>query len=223
MTNRLYVFSPYAGDEVSTSPSVVLNSFRVHSSVGVLFMKPYRKANRVYDLAWIKSNVTIDNNGCWNWNKALQNAGYGTFGILINGKNKTHTTHRYVYQIVHRKKLKRSVLVRHKCHNRRCCNPKHLEEGSYLDNWYDSESTHRQAFANKRALKQKAKNATLKDSKVTTYRRLYLERKMTLRGIAKETGLARATVFSFLIGKTYRRRSGYVAEIRKWKGLPPLS
>ena len=30
------------------------------------------------------------------------------------------------------------MIVRHKCHNPKCCNPEHLQIGTHKDNWNDS-------------------------------------------------------------------------------------
>ncbi|WP_133119950.1 HNH endonuclease [Pseudooceanicola lipolyticus] len=44
-------------------------------------------------------------------------------------------------QVVHRRKLlihsHGAEIVRHRCHNRRCVNPRHLELGDRLDNLRD--------------------------------------------------------------------------------------
>lgn len=93
---------------------------------------------------FIKNNVTIDEvTGCWNWNKSVNSAGYGQF--KRNGKY--WTAHKFVatqkFGVIQDK-----VLVRHLCHNTRCCNPEHLALGSYKDNWKDSEENHRKAHYN---------------------------------------------------------------------------
>lgn len=87
---------------------------------------------------FIKENVTIDENCCWNWNKSTNSSEYGQFY-----KNKKYwTTHRYVYFKTYGE-IPDNLVVRHTCHNRRCCNPEHLLIGTSKDNWYDSEEIHR--------------------------------------------------------------------------------
>lgn len=44
--------------------------------------------------------------------------------------------HRYVLSLF--ETLEEGEIARHKCHNRKCCNPEHLMKGSYKDNYYDS-------------------------------------------------------------------------------------
>ena len=92
----------------------------------------------------IKNNVTTDEvTGCWNWNKSVTSAGYGQF----KRDGKYWTTHKFVATQKFGP-IPDKVLVRHLCHNTRCCNPDHLALGSYKDNWKDSEELHRQSHYN---------------------------------------------------------------------------
>ena len=81
-------------------------------------------------LNWVRDRCTVDENGCWLWNKSCNPKGYGKLSIL----GKTHSVHRVVFQLVFRE-VEHTVM--HKCDVRRCCNPKHLDTGSNLDNIYD--------------------------------------------------------------------------------------
>ena len=91
----------------------------------------------------IKPHIFINQeNKCWEWTRSLS-GGYGQFhpnGFL--GKNKS--VHRFVYKVFNGEITKEEV-VRHTCHNRRCCNPQHLLKGTSKDNWWDSEEKHRTA------------------------------------------------------------------------------
>ena len=87
---------------------------------------------------FIKNNVTVDKTtGCWNWNKSVTSAGYGQFQ-----RNKKYwTTHTFAYVQSYGEIPKGSV-IRHTCHNRRCCNPDHLVIGTHKDNYHDSRDAH---------------------------------------------------------------------------------
>lgn len=87
---------------------------------------------------FIKNNVTVDKTtGCWNWNKSVTSAGYGQF----QRDKKYWTTHTFVYVQLYGEIPKGSV-IRHTCHNRRCCNPDHLVIGTHKDNYNDSREAH---------------------------------------------------------------------------------
>lgn len=93
----------------------------------------------------ITKNVKKQPDGCWVWQKSCNSAGYGQLTI-----NKRYwLAHRYSF-LCHHGELSDSDLVRHLCHNSRCCNPDHLAIGNYRDNWRDSEGLHRRAAARRR-------------------------------------------------------------------------
>lgn len=88
----------------------------------------------------ILKNIIEDANGCWVWQCSVNSAGYGQ--ITVN--KKYWLTHRYVYHTVIGPIPDGSV-IRHLCHNTRCCNPKHLVHGSHKENWEDSKESHKSA------------------------------------------------------------------------------
>ena len=86
----------------------------------------------------IKRNVLVTSDGCWEWQKSCSGAGYGQLT-----ENKVYwSAHKYAFLCVNGE-LKDGEVVRHKCHNKKCCNPEHLVKGSQADNWMDSEEAHR--------------------------------------------------------------------------------
>ena len=92
----------------------------------------------------IKSKTTLSSNGCWLWNASCNSAGYGQLT-----ENKVYwLAHRYAYAC--NSNLEKTDVVRHKCHNTRCCNPAHLEIGTSKDNWYDSIEAHTAASIKRR-------------------------------------------------------------------------
>lgn len=89
-------------------------------------------------MEFIKENTTVDKvTGCWNWNKSCNSAGYGQF--TRNGKY--WTTHKFVFTTVYGP-VPIGKVVRHSCHNTRCCNPDHLSIGTHQDNYHDSKDAH---------------------------------------------------------------------------------
>jgi len=70
---------------------------------------------------------------CWNWVGSITEGGYGQIGY----KNKMYYTHRLSYKLFV-EEIPEGILVRHKCDNKLCFNPEHLELGTYQDNNLDT-------------------------------------------------------------------------------------
>lgn len=70
----------------------------------------------------IRSKFVIEESGCWNWTRALQNRGYGY--VAFNGKMRL--AHRVIYELLVGP-IPSDKELHHVCHNRRCVNPEHLK------------------------------------------------------------------------------------------------
>lgn len=80
----------------------------------------------------ILSNTVDNHQGCWIWLGRVQSSGYGVARI----NKKEVALHRASY-IAFNGVIPEGLLVRHRCHTRRCCNPLHLDIGTPKDNWVD--------------------------------------------------------------------------------------
>ena len=97
------------------------------------------------DIDWVLKNIKKDSIGCWVWQRSCNSAGYGQLT-----ENKVYwLAHRYAYSCVNQD-LKSSDVVRHQCHNPKCCNPNHLLVGTHKDNWEDSRELHLATSAKRR-------------------------------------------------------------------------
>lgn len=76
---------------------------------------------------------------CWNW-IAFTDNGYGQFWH----KGSMRLSHRVSWEMVNGQ-IPDGLMIRHKCHNRRCVNPKHMELGTHQDNMNDMVKAKRQA------------------------------------------------------------------------------
>ena len=73
---------------------------------------------------------------CWIWTRKLDSKGYGRVRGRIAKHYGTDLVHRVSYQATYGS-IGSDIQVRHRCNNRACLNPNHLEEGTALQNIYD--------------------------------------------------------------------------------------
>lgn len=97
-------------------------------------------AKQTIESFWSKVDVK-DINECWEWTQSLNNFGYGTVGW----HGKVYTAHRIaawsvglVENISAPIDKQSHEFVLHICDNPKCCNPTHLEVGSFSKNQLDS-------------------------------------------------------------------------------------
>ena len=123
----------------------------------------------------IKKNIDIIDE-CWIWNRSCTQDGYGQ----LTESRKYWKTHRYAYTCVNGN-IPDGLLIRHSCHNPKCCNPDHLLTGTNLDNYNDSKETH------KIAAKQRRKKWNINNVSYGTLREAVQETGITPQTIIKHT------------------------------------
>lgn len=96
----------------------------------------------------IKANSLVDGNGCWLWQKRLQNSGYGqmTIGSWTDGSRKNTIAHRVSYEAFFGK-IPEGLQIDHLCNVRSCVNPKHLEAVTPKDNVHRSNAMFKRQMA----------------------------------------------------------------------------
>lgn len=88
-----------------------------------------------------KADGSPDDEACWLFTEgALDKDGYGRFSY----EGRSRPAHRASY-IVHKGHIPEGKVVRHTCHCRACCNPRHLVLGTQSDNIEDRQKAGRQA------------------------------------------------------------------------------
>lgn len=88
------------------------------------------------DQQYIAERVTKAD-GCWLWNNSKKD-GYGFVPqrTRVARRYRKYYAHQISY-IAHKGLIPDGMVVRHKCRNRHCCNPDHLELGTVADNNQD--------------------------------------------------------------------------------------
>ena len=85
-------------------------------------------ATEIEERFWNK--VREADNGCWIWRAAQTGNGYGCFDT---GKQGTRRAHRTAYELVVGV-VSDGKVVHHRCRNRLCVNPQHLEVRTQREN-----------------------------------------------------------------------------------------
>lgn len=92
------------------------------------------KRRNTEDDFWARVDIK-DSADCWEW-QASHPTGYGQF--RYNGKYER--AHKLAYEFAFGE-VSDSLVVRHLCFNKLCCNPNHLQLGTHTDNARDEDRT----------------------------------------------------------------------------------
>ena len=129
-------------------------------------------------------------NGCWDWTSYVNKKGYG----IISGKK----AHRVSWEFYNDKKIRNGYEIHHKCENKKCVNPAHLQEMT--------KSEH-SSLSNKGKIGQrgeKHKNSKLKEWQVLEIRAKYATGNYSQRQLAKEYNVSQTTIFFILNKKAWK-------------------
>jgi hypothetical protein len=132
---------------------------------------------------------------CWPWTGAISRNGYGS--IKINGK--AASAHRVAYSVAHGHPPA-GLLIRHKCDNRACCNPQHLETGNHVENARDM--VERGRSRNGRLAGEKNPRAKLNGEAVARIREAFTLGQTNI-AIAKKHGVTHSMISNIRRGKNW--------------------
>lgn len=71
---------------------------------------------------------------CWDWFGKVDKDGYGRINMRILGLHMSKRAHRVAYEELKGVEIRIDQELDHKCRNRRCINPDHLEPVTGLEN-----------------------------------------------------------------------------------------
>lgn len=128
---------------------------------------------------------------CWPWTGTQNVAGYGRMVV----ESTLIPAHRIAYTLINGE-IPSGQLVRHRCDNPICCNPKHLETGSYQDNSDDAVQRGRTAYG--------VKNSR---SKLTEEQIKYIRTnpdKLLQKEIAAMFGMATSSISYIVNGRSWK-------------------
>ena len=94
----------------------------------------------------ILDRIIVNENECWIWQKSVTSQGYGQ----LTEDKKYWTSHTYTY-VCEYGEIPEGQILRHTCHQRRCCNPRHLIPGTHKKNYNDSKNIHEDAAKKRRS------------------------------------------------------------------------
>ena len=134
---------------------------------------------------YIRERVKVDPvTGCWEWQLSQFPTGYGQTGA--------HETERRAHRLsflVFRGAMPPGKNLRHRCHNRICCNPKHLLVGTHQDNTNDTKRAGRSLG-----------HQTLTAQQVKKIRRLLTKGPHAQRVIGEMFGVSQVTISRVKLG-----------------------
>jgi hypothetical protein len=140
--------------------------------------------------------------GCLEWTMATVD-GYGVIGVKKEGKAFTLYAHRVAWVVANEQPIPDHLVIAHKCDNRSCVNPDHLECVTESKNIKDS-------FLRGGAVHfcgEQSWNAVLTDKKVRSLRVLHHEYGMRVCWLAKQFGINPRTIHRAIYRRTWRHVS----------------
>lgn len=118
----------------------------------------------------------------------------------VQHKRQTTPAHRKIYEECFGE-IPHNLVVRHKCDNRLCVNPEHLEIGTYKDNNHDAIKRGRNAFGERNS------QAKLSDSKVREIKSVFYQSevdKSLMNELSRKYNVHINTLYDIYYNKTWK-------------------
>jgi hypothetical protein len=156
------------------------------------------------DYFWSKVRESED--GCWDWQFALDRKGYGKMAIKYPGtkRNRMLLCHRVAY-FLSEGEFPAKLSVLHKCDRPVCCNPDHLFLGTQDDNIQDMMRKGRHnSYSPNRSMGENINTAKLNADQVREIRRLYALGGYTQVRLAAMYGISSASLSALVRGVSWK-------------------
>ena len=150
---------------------------------------------RLRNIGW-----TVTENGCWEWNGALDNNGYGQLAV---NRGRPWKAYRIAYE-AWVKVPADNVDICHRCDNPKCINPGHLFEGSRQVNVDDAVSKGRNVHGERCPHK-------LTDLQVAAIRERYAAGGISQRVLGKEFGVSQSQISNVVLWKHRKQVTRWLA------------
>lgn len=168
---------------------------------------------------WSKVDIRGAND-CWNWKAALNENGYGVFGV--GGHHSTaYLAHRIAWTIANGRNPLPGLEIAHTpvvCHNRACCNPNHLSEKTSKENKVDMK------LDGTTGHNSGERNGLVKHPESVRRGELAGKAKLTQADAERIRELRKQGIPQRVVAKMFSISSGQVSKIKtfaQWKEYPP--
>jgi predicted XRE-type DNA-binding protein len=148
--------------------------------------------------------IIIDNN-CWQCTSHNKKEdGY----IFIGRNKKQQYIHRYIYSIYYGE-IQKGLVIRHKCDNRACINPEHLESGTQQDNLNDMKIRGRsnkgkkiKKHSEESKTKKSIKKMKLNETQLLEIKKLLIDGNLFQKEIADKFGVSVTNISNIKTGNS---------------------
>lgn len=147
-------------------------------------------------LVWLNPRISIEGE-CWRWIGSISTDGYAKCFSKEHTGKKSVKVSRYLETLL-KGPISPGIVIRHKCLNKDCINPDHLERGTSKQN---AEDRNRDGTALKGSKNHKAK---LTDTQVLEIR----SSDLSIVELVERYGISKPQVHSIRRGKSWRHLGG---------------